>query len=1048
VHTLALRLLGDFSVDGVEPHALGGRKGRTLLWMLALGRGQSVPADSIVEALWPDDPPAKPFDQVAVLTSRLRSVIGRDRIDRGDAGYRLTYDWLDVDELASLMSETDTRLASGNVAGAAAAARISLSLLGNRSITADVGGGWAETRLADLDRLLTRCRRTATLALLQAGSSLDAADAASTMLGRDPYDEDALRLYMRANAAAGRSAAALAAYAEMRDRLTDDLGTDPSPETAGLHTAILRGELVASEPPRARVSSPATPFVGRESEIAHLDSAADRATGGAIPLVVVDGEAGIGKTSLLRAWAASRSASGNVVLFATCGDLAHAAPLDPLLSVLNGYLRDVGESRAAELLGPDAAILAPLFGLAPATTLPTLLADGIVGPTLLYSALGAVIERLGRDGLVVLVFDDAHRGGAALGEWLQFMRRRRAPLIIVTSVRTGEGTPMQATDVVELGPLDREHATELVGDARADELYERSGGNPLFLSELLLSKTDELPASLVDAISTRCDDLGVASMTLRSAAVIGTRIDLDLLAAVLNRPAVDVLDDVELGAARLLLVDDAGTFRFRHALVRTALAASSTAARAAWLHRQVGRVLAQRGGIDPLEIAEHARLGGDVELAAASLRAAAVRAAEHFDHTTAEALLDDALSLHPSSELRLERARVRTRRGSYVGAYEDVAAAEDLGPLASEVGAWASYYDRRLDHAYEFAMDGVARADDVALRARCLSIAGRIKHAIGELPAAESLLTEAVQLATGTDRIRASAWLGVLRAHQSRTSEATELLRHASHPQLGAEHTSSVLHALLFIGHVEALAGHPASAIEAFARYTAEVDRRRSPRFGGRGENFTGWVLRNVGALEESARLHHEALAIASSGEVTPELPVAALEDLAELALLHDDLDGAESLLGQAAALIEPTLVFGWRLELKRQYIAARIALARGDDIRALDLSTTLDQVATSMGVPRYFGAARLLAHRARHRLGERVDLVAVERDLDVVDAAVGIEAWWLTGEVGAELKVERWIDRAVSGVEQVAANAGEHAARLRAYADERIASWQASARG
>ena len=328
---------------------------------------------------------------------------------------------------------------------------------------------------------------------------------------------------------------------------------------------------------------------------------------------------------------------------------------------------------------------------------------------------------------------------------------------------------MPATDVVELGPLDREDATELVGATRADELYERSGGNPLFLSELLLSKSDELPASLVDAISTRCDDLGAASMTLRSAAVIGSRIDLDLLAAVLNRPAVDVLDDIELGAARLLLVDDAGTFRFRHALVRTALAASSTAARAAWLHRQVGRVLAQRGGIDPLEIAEHARLGGDVELAAASLRAAAVRAAEHFDHTTAEALLDDALSLHPSSELLLERARVRTRRGVYVGAYEDVAAAADLGPLASEVGAWASYYDRRLDQAYEFAMDGVARADDVALRARCLSIAGRIKHAIGELPAAESLLTEAVQLATGTDRIRASAWLGVLRAHQSRT---------------------------------------------------------------------------------------------------------------------------------------------------------------------------------------------------------------------------------------------------------------------------------------
>jgi hypothetical protein len=141
-------------------------------------------------------------------------------------------------------------------------------------------------------------------------------------------------------------------------------------------------------------------------------------------------------------------------------------------------------------------------------------------------------------------------------------------------------------------------------------------------------------------------------------------------------------------------------------------------------------------------------------------------------------------------------------------------------------------------------------------------------------------------------------------------------------------------------------------------------------------------------------------------------------------------------------------LVFGWRLELKRQYIAARIALARGDDVRALDLSTTLDQAATSMGVPRYFGAARLLAHRARHRLGQLVDLVAVERDLDVVDDAVAIEAWWLTGEVGAELGVEQWIDRAASAMERVAANAGEHASALRGHAGERIAAWRIRARG
>ena len=61
------------------------------------------------------------------------------------------------------------------------------------------------------------------------------------MLDADPYDEAALRLVMRAQAAAGRPASALAAYARFRQRLAEDLGVDPAPETTALHTALLRG---------------------------------------------------------------------------------------------------------------------------------------------------------------------------------------------------------------------------------------------------------------------------------------------------------------------------------------------------------------------------------------------------------------------------------------------------------------------------------------------------------------------------------------------------------------------------------------------------------------------------------------------------------------------------------------------------------------------------------------------------------------------------------------------------------------------------------------
>ena len=88
-----------------------------------------------------------------------------------------------------------------------------------------------------------------------------------------------------------------------------------------------------------------------------------------------------------------------------------------------------------------------------------------------------------------------------------------------------------------------------------------------------------------------------------AAAVIGPELDIELLAALLGRPAVDLLDDAERAAAQQLLVTDGGTFRFRHELVREALAASATVGRAALLHRQAGRVLARQPYADPAMVA-------------------------------------------------------------------------------------------------------------------------------------------------------------------------------------------------------------------------------------------------------------------------------------------------------------------------------------------------------------------------------------------------------------------------------------------------------------
>ena len=127
--SLAVRVLSDFGVDGVEPQAFGSRKARLALQLLALGAGQVVPSGVLIDALWADVPPARPDDQLAVLMSRLRSVLGRDRIEHRDHGYLLHCDWLDATELAVLTDEVERRRGAGNAVGAAAAARVALSLV-------------------------------------------------------------------------------------------------------------------------------------------------------------------------------------------------------------------------------------------------------------------------------------------------------------------------------------------------------------------------------------------------------------------------------------------------------------------------------------------------------------------------------------------------------------------------------------------------------------------------------------------------------------------------------------------------------------------------------------------------------------------------------------------------------------------------------------------------------------------------------------------------------------------------------------------------------
>ncbi len=992
---LAVRVLGELTVDGFDVAQLD-RKARGFLLLLALARGASVPVEAAVDALWGDDQPRRPGDQVAVLASRVRRLLGRERLERTDRGYRLHADWCDLVELDAVTREAERRHAAGQPGAATAAARAVLALLRGPVPEVRPEAAWAAAEQAAAVRLVQRARRVAASSLLAAGEWRDALELATADLVEDPLDEQAARTAMRAHAASGRPAQALAVHAALRETLADQLGVDPDEETAALHTAILRGEL-----PVVRSATHVPALVGRDSQLAHLDSLVTRAVADHAPRVaVVSGEAGIGKTTLLTSWAASRRTAGDRVLLGTCGPLDRAAPLDVVLSALAEHLDDADHEA---LLGSTDAARS---------------VDPALGPSVLYAALTRALARIAADRPLVLVVDDAHLAGPTLADWLAHLRRRPLPLVVVLGARPAEGNDLPATDHVGLGPLDRTHVAALVGERRADELYARSGGHPLFLAELASAPSGDLPESLVAAVTARCDDLGSAGELVRTAAVLGGDLDIDLLAGILGRSTLAVLTDAERAARSGLLVEVAGRLRFRHDLVRTALVSGTTAGRAALLHREAGRALARRHDADPATVAEHARLGGDGELAARALRTAAGRAAERFDHATAEDLLDQSLALAADDDTLLARARVRIRRRRYRDAEEDALAATRSGPMRWETAAWAAYFDRRFDDAASYAEDGTLAADDVASRTRCLVASGRILHARGELDRARERLGTALVEATGEDRIEAAAWLGVLHAHRSEVDAALALLRPATRPGVGVAHTAASLHALLFTGHTLAVAGRAAEALACFRGYTTEVERRDVPRFAGRGVNFSGWVLRNLGDVAAGVDAHQQAAEEAIDGVVIPEVLVAALEDLAEERLRAGDPDAAAALLDRARASLVGDLVFGWRLAMKLQLLQAQVHLLREEPEPALAVAQALADAAAAAGVPRYDACARLLVHRAAHALGEPVDRAAAWRDLGRVEHAVGIEAWWWAASTGAALGEDRWLTRA----EQLAA--------------------------
>lgn len=966
VDELRVRLLGEIDVDGVVPKALGSRKSRTLVKLLALGRGAAVSADRIVDVLWTDGAPARPIDQIGVLVSRLRPVLGADRVRRTDAGWALAVDWLDVTELEARVEEAAR---AGSPSTSLAAARAALTLVRGELLADEADPWWAEAERAAVARTVARARLLAAEAALAGGRPADAASDAERVLDRDPYDESALRVLMRAHAASGRPASALAAYARARTRLGEDLGVGPTGETEDLHTAILLGPDHPSDHRRL--------LVGRSRELAALN-----ATDGSL---VIEGEAGIGKTALLEAWSASVS---GLVLRSRCDELGRELPLQPVLDALADHLRE-GDLDVGSVV------------------------DDAAGRAALFENLLAVFHRA---GATVVAVEDIHLAGQGTLEWLAFAIRRGTR--VVATSRSG-GLP--GATRLRLGPLDLDAAIELVGEERGPDLHVRSGGHPLFLIELANAAPGDLPTTVREAVATRIGRLGDAAETLRAAAILGG-VDVDLLAGLLDQPVPVLLRHIDAAVDGQVLDT---SLAFRHDLVREALVADTHAARRAFIHREAARVLRARPRHDPLDVAFHAQHGGDPETAAAALLDAAAIASDRFHAAEAEHLLDVAIGLADGPAIRVARARVRIARWDVVGARADAQAA---GPAGLEVAAWAEYYGRDSELALRYADEAIERADDDATRASCLAVSGRILHARGDLALADGRLTRAVASAPPAVRGYARVWLASLRNHQGDPIEAAELVERALVDGTWLGHPFALHHGhfcrILALGQL----GRPADALAAHETAQAAARDGGEPglRFLAANDNARSWILRSVGLLHEADDVSH---AVFDSTDSPPmmEMRCAAALDLLEGRLLADDLDGATEAIDRARIVDGANGSMAWHHRQRFGVQQARFAHATGDPERAAELATAVLDDARTRGTQRYEVLARAV-------LGDVEVLPALER-------VAGLESWRITAELAARTGSDQLWREAERRAGVLVTAAGPHAESLRRWVAGRLSA-------
>lgn len=638
-----VRVLGPTAVttDGGDELDLGAPRHAEVLGILAANGGRVVRAEALAELVWRGDPPRSAATTLQGYISRLRRVLEPERATGSSAttlvtvgdGYRL-----DLPTDAGTF-EAEVRRARDLLATRPAeAAQVLAAALTWWRGPAYAGVAEVEAIAPEAQRLEEMrvvAREMQAQALLATGEDASVVPDLRLLVAEHPLRERGPCLLALALYRCGRQADALAVLRDLRERLVDELGVDPGPETAELTQRLLDQDPTLLARPARVVASGS--FAGRTAELDALTDGWQRARSGAVVSAVIRGEAGIGKTRLAEElvaraaveahWGRCAADPGAPAYWPWTQILGDLTATETLEAGRFAFGLHVGE-RLRELAGSEGAIVV-LDDLQWAD------ADSLVVLDLALHAL--------RDApllIVVTLRDDPPRAPAELDRVLGSVARRDHHADL----------RLRGLSLDEAAPL-------LAGGTDAARLVERTGGNPYFLRSLAaLGPGAEVPSDVRDSVRQRLATLPAGGAELVAVLALAGRPIPLVVAASAAGISLDALEQPLASALRGGLVDEStpGYVGLAHDLVREVVGDTLAPTGRIALHSRLADAFALSGPGLVAAVAEHrlaaavglhddraARTGLDA--ARAALAAAAPDDAVTWAHRALAAAADDRL---------------------------------------------------------------------------------------------------------------------------------------------------------------------------------------------------------------------------------------------------------------------------------------------------------------------------------------------------------------------------------------------------------------------